>query len=230
MKALRLAVLIPSPVRAPIAAGVAAWEASRDLRRRFHEADNDNALPSPTQADYDDAAAIAGVAPVWLQTIAQIESLQTALSAAGQPIIRIEPHWWKKLAPEEAGAVDELKPLNPSDQARRWANFERLHALNPDAATRCSSFGCSQIMGFNHEICGFKNPGLFLQAMKRGARPQLIATARFISHPRNERLRKAMLAGDVHAVAHHYNGPKYRQNKYDEKLAAGLRRFGDAMA
>lgn len=233
--------MIPAP--AAVGVAIAVWQAGLSRKRVYHdirkardisdfEANqpiHDMGGAVPTGAQYERAEAEAGVPASMFRAIAYIESAEKALYNDA-PITRIEQHVWKRFDPGRAGAVDVIKPLNPSDQSARWANFLKLYKLNPEAAIRACSFGCTQIMGFNYEICGFKEPGLFLEAMKEGAGAQILATARFVSHPKNERLAMAMRKRDFAAVAHHYNGPKFKANKYDAKLKAAVERFEHVMA
>lgn len=180
--------------------------------------------------DYRFAADKLEVKPSVIQAIAHIESLQRPFSAPHRPIIRIEPHWWRKLAysPRARKEIDELKPLNPDDQAIRWEHFEWIYGVDPDAAVKSTSFGAFQIMGFNHELCGFKDPLGFLAAMKHGAGAQTLAFVRFVLA--SPQLHQAMRTMTFPQIASHYNGPQYEKNQYHIKLRQSVRKFDAPVA
>lgn len=170
-----------------------------------------------------------GCAPVLFNALSKIESLEDPRA------IRREDHWWRKVrfASREAKAFDR-KP-NPKTMEARWAIFEQMDAvcrsdadLNivaRDAAILCHSLGWCQIMGFNHRFCGFDDARNWLEAMRtlQGQRECLIA---FVSA--DEALHAAFRRRDFAKIAHSYNGPNYRANKYDEKLRNTVRQLETA--
>lgn len=194
--------------------------------RIYHGADEAFLTDAALGADdYARAARDLAVKPVWPQTIAHIESLGRPFAPSGRPLIRIEKHWWKREAyagrpdadrARAAKEIDRIRQLNPDSQADRWENFEVLHSIDPVAAVRCTSFGAFQIMGFNHARCGFSDPLLFLEGMALGAGAQTLAFVNFVRD--SPKLHAAMKAGDPPAIALHYNGELYAQNRYDVKL------------
>lgn len=103
--------------------------------------------------------------------------------------------------------------------------YERLHraieALDYDVACRAASWGLGQILGMNHSLCGFTTVGSFVRAMSEGEEQQLGAMCAFI---RSRGLVEAMRRLDWAAFARGYNGPAFRENRYDEKLAAAFAR------
>lgn len=143
----------------------------------------------------------------------------------GRPIIRIELAYFKRFAysPRAAREIDALRTLNPEDQARRWDNFDWLYSVDPQAAVKATSWGAFQIMGFNHESCGFEDPLMFLEAMRQGGGAQVSAFVRFVES--GPALLAAMRAASFADVARHYNGPAYARNQYDAKLRQAVARF-----
>jgi len=208
-------------------------EKLRDVARVYHDAgarfDGEGAV-KPTREEYLATSDDTGVSVAVLQTIWQIESRQLAL-LNGEPLKRIEGGKWVKFGGDKR---DLPKPLNPggdtpattiTGQRVRLSNFEKLMEIDPQRAIFSTSHGGPQIMGWWAERCGFKDALAFYTAQKMGAGMQLVAMARFIRHPKCADLRKAMIDKDVPAISFHWNGPRYRDNAYDTKLAAGLRKF-----
>lgn len=204
-----------------------------DIARVYHDVGakwQGEGAEIPTREQYLAAQDECGVSLAVLQTIWQIESRQVAL-LNGRHLIRIEPGKWVKFG----GDKRELpKPLNPggdtpattiTGQARRYENFEALQEIDPIRAIAASSHGGPQIMGYWAERCQFNDERAFYLAMSKGAGMQLVAMCRFILHPKNADLRRALQAKDPDAIGFHWNGPRYKDNDYQKKVAAGLRKF-----
>jgi len=100
------------------------------------------------------------------------------------------------------------------------AEYDRLARaikLDRDAALRSTSWGAFQIMGDNYEMCGFSNVEDFVKAMVAGEPEQLDAFVKFVTKSGfSDELARLDWAG----FARGYNGPAYKANRYDAKLAA----------
>ncbi len=106
--------------------------------------------------------------------------------------------------------------------------YDRLHeaiAIDPpttrEAALRSASWGAFQILGRNYKAAGYETVDDFVFAMCRSGGKQLDAFVTF--------LKTNGIAGDLRdkdwaSFARKYNGPGYKQNRYDEKLAASYAR------
>jgi hypothetical protein len=89
--------------------------------------------------------------------------------------------------------------------------------LDREAALKSASWGKFQIMGFNHKAAGFPQLQDFVNAMHESEGAQLQAFVNFVLHEKlDDELRELRWAD----FARKYNGPGYRANKYDTKLAA----------
>lgn len=207
----------------PVAAfqvGRLAWNNRRNIKKIYHTA---GATVSDLMEPRLDQLILAAardleIQPAVPKAIFSIESRLIALGENGLPLIRMEPHWWRRLTERRTEKI-----RNPRSQDVRWETFELLLSIDEEAAIRSTSFGLPQMMGFNHRACGFKSPQLFLEDMKSGASAQVTAFKRFVRS--NRRLHQAMKDHDLKAIAHHYNGPKYRRNQYDTKLANAIERY-----
>jgi hypothetical protein len=97
----------------------------------------------------------------------------------------------------------------------------KIHDRNPEPALMSTSWGKFQIMGFNHQLCGYDTVGEFVNAMAMGEDAHLKAFVTYIV--------KRGLAADLKSrewadFARAYNGPQYQRNAYDKKLAAAFSR------
>jgi hypothetical protein len=116
------------------------------------------------------------------------------------------------LADPKAGVVK-----NPEAQQDRWDKLLRpAMRLDSDAAIESTSYGVGQVMGANWEMLGFKSVKEFYDIARSGIEGQIELMARFII---NSGLKAALQRHDWAAVAAGYNGPNYRQNRYDVKMA-----------
>ena len=108
-------------------------------------------------------------------------------------------------------------------QVEEHKRFNAAVALDPVAALQSTSFGLFQIMGFNHERCGFADAADMLRAFAKGEPEQLDGFVEFV--------RFSGLADELQQkrwadFARLYNGPGYAANRYDTKLAAAFARNG----
>ena len=94
--------------------------------------------------------------------------------------------------------------------------------LGPEPALNSASWGMGQVMGFNHDVAGFKTAQRMVQAMIRSEDAQLASMAGFL---KANGLAKKLLEKDWTGFAKMYNGPSYWQNHYDVKLAEQYQRF-----
>ena len=90
--------------------------------------------------------------------------------------------------------------------------------IDRDCALQSASWGLFQIMGFHWKALGYAHLQDFINAMYRSEAGQLDAFVRFIKI--NPAIHKALKAHDWASFAKGYNGPAYKINQYDTKLAA----------
>ncbi len=81
-------------------------------------------------------------------------------------------------------------------------------------------------MGDNFVAAGFASAQEFVLAMTRSEEAQLQAFVRFVSSRTS--MAEALRKKDWAAFAIAYNGPGYKQNRYDAKLAEAYARFAAA--
>lgn len=127
----------------------------------------------------------------------------------------------------DTAAVKAVVAVESAGQMNATRFEPHIHARYPDTPepTRtqlATSYGAFQIMGFNHEVSGFSSPQEMIDAMAT-PQGQLQAFAGFIQS--NPRIHGALRDHDWPTFAHGYNGPAYRQNNYDQKMAAAYNRY-----
>lgn len=106
--------------------------------------------------------------------------------------------------------------------AGELARLEEAMALDRTAALKSASYGKFQIMGFNFEICGFKNVDDFYAAMQVSEGEHLKAFCNFIT---SNSLDGALRNHQWAKLAQGYNGDSYKENQYDTKLANAYAKY-----
>ena len=166
----------------------------------------------------------AGAAEIW--TVLSVETKGFGYLPDRRPLILFERHVFSK---ETEGAFDAAHPAissrKPGSYAGGAREYERLAAatsLNRHAALNSTSWGIGQVMGFNSGLAGYASVEAMVDAMKGSEDAQLASMARFV---RAMDFDGPLRSHDWGGFARGYNGPDFRQNQYDARLAGAFQRF-----
>jgi hypothetical protein len=163
----------------------------------------------------------------------EVESAGEGFFDDGRPKILFEAHWFGRLT---SHAYDKSNPhLSSSTWDRSLykggkAEYERLAAaiaLDAEAALKSASWGKFQIMGFNHDACGFARVDHYVSAMHISEGQHLMA---FVSYCEAKGLARHLVNRQWADFARKYNGPRYKENKYDEKLQRAYQKHSGGAA
>jgi hypothetical protein len=105
----------------------------------------------------------------------------------------------------------------------RYQQLLKAVGCDVTAGFAAASYGKFQIMGENHEACGYDNPWTFAFAQAFDEKKQLAAFESFIRHAG---LLGPLQNGNWVALAKGYNGTAYAKNRYDVLLAQAARNAG----
>lgn len=94
--------------------------------------------------------------------------------------------------------------------------------LEPSAALQSASWGIGQVMGFNFKSVGFATVNDMVAAMVKDENAQLLAVANFI---KENNLAGALQRNNWVSFARGYNGPDFKKNEYDTRLAAAHAKY-----
>lgn len=182
--------------------------------------------PKLTDADYCRAAAKLRCEVAAIKAVAEAETKDKAFYADGFPVILFERHIFRK---KTGGRFNKTHPhlSGPAGGygkagANQRRKFNEAFALDKEAAMESCSWGRFQIMGFNYKACGYKNVGAFVDAMKESEQKQLDA---FVAYIKNNFLDDELREKKWGPFAGGYNGPDYKKNQYDTKMATGYKKF-----
>lgn len=177
------------------------------------------------------------VEPAVLLAVAEVES-------AGKPFMRdgvtprflFEAHkFWKHLGPGEKrdrAARDGLarrswnKKVQYQSQRTeqgRMDTLARARAIDEEAANKSCSWGLGQVMGEHAAAMKYPSATEMVAMMRGNVAAQVEVMARFIRL--NRKMLADMRAKRWAAFAKAYNGPGYKQNAYDTKMAEAYERW-----
>jgi len=194
----------------------------------------------PGPGAYADAADVLGCEIAAIRAVAEVEAGGRAFLPSGEPVILFEPHVFDRLTKGKfRGAT--APGLNPPHNAlsypkwrRDWygppsAQHARLAAaveLDREAALKSASWGIFQVMGYHYERLGYASVQDFVNAMYRSADAHMGVFVHFIAS--DEKLHRALQRKDWAAFARIWNGPGFKANKYDERMAEAYEKWRKA--
>ena len=170
-----------------------------------------------------DAAGTLGCEVAAVRAVVDVESGGGFLSD-GRPKILFERHYFSRLT---KGRFDASHPgisngawggYGPGG-AHQYDRLAEAIKCDRDAALRSASWGMFQIMGDNYRAAGFGDVESYVKAMVSGEAAQLDA---FVSFVKKSGLADELVRRDWAGFARGYNGPAFRDNRYDQKLAAAF--------
>jgi hypothetical protein len=182
-----------------------------------------------TPALFAAAAQRLGVETAAVRAVAKVETGSVAgFASNGRPTILYEPHIFSRLTRRAFDASHPhlsypswgAKPY-PQGQLERWNQLAEAYALNAEAALGSCSWGAFQIMGFNHNPCGFPTASALVQELSVSEERQLRAWENFI---RSQGLIDEMQRLDWEGFARVYNGPG-QVEKYGRLLRQAYETF-----
>lgn len=151
-----------------------------------------------------------------------------------EPLILFEPHiFYRRLTGAKRDRAVALglasktwnRKLYRGSQEGRWAQLFEAAEIDRDAAYESASYGVGQVMGFHAKALGFKDVHELVAQARSGLAGQADLMLRFV---RINGLEDELRAGQWAPFARGYNGPGYKQNRYDEKMKAAAATYGGA--
>lgn len=189
-----------------------------------------------TDADFDRASKELGCQEAAIRAVCEVESAGEGFLPCGLPVIVFEAHVFGKLTGYKYNKSHpkisttkwnrKLYATGKDAQERTRKEHQRLGlaaSLDRNAALQACSWGRFQIMGFNYKLCGFLKVQDFINAMYYSEGAQLDA---FIQYIKARKLERFLINKDWDGFASKYNGPGYKQNQYDTKLAKAYLKYG----
>lgn len=153
---------------------------------------------------------------------------------AGRPTILFEPHRFSKATGHRFDATHPNissptwnRHLYPGSQDGRWAQLLDAVALDVDAAFASASYGGFQILGENYRLCDAVSPWAFAWREAQSADDQLYGYVMFVKNAGLAAKLAACKPNDpvsCRPFCVGYNGTAERENNYEGRFAAALKR------
>lgn len=186
--------------------------------------------------DFEDAAIRLGCKVAAIRAVALVESSGSGFWAVGKPKVLFERHRMYKLLARKYGharanelALKHINLVNPNrggysgSTELEQGRVERAREIDNQLGLQAASWGMFQILGEHYQTCGFTNAVAFVLAMSKSEASQLDVFVRFVQA--DPVLLAALRELNWAKFAARYNGPKYRENKYDVKMAEAYSKF-----
>jgi hypothetical protein len=185
-----------------------------------------------TAKDKADAAELLGTTTEVVEAVTAVEARgEGFVSRTDWPIILFEGHKFHKYTggrfSDDHPTLSHAKWTSANYRGGRREYDRLVRAIklcgdDPRPALMSASWGMFQIMGFNHRAAGFPDVLDFVNAMSTGERAHLLAFCQFVLA--HDRMAKALRGHEWAEFARMYNGPGFKKNNYDTKLAQAFAR------
>jgi len=178
--------------------------------------------PALDEADIIAVAARLGCSPAQVKAVRKVEAAGSGFDATGKPKILFERHRFHKLTSGAFSISPFSNPKAGGYELSSWAKLlDAIATGEVDAAFQAASWGAFQVMGEWYDEFGFDSPYALAKQCVGSEAGQMELLVRYVEHFRLQDEIRALTSNPVtcRAFAAAYNGPGYRRNKYDEKLA-----------
>lgn len=181
-----------------------------------------------TEQDYEKAARIIGVETAAVKAVASVESRGSGFLSNGKPKILFEGHYFSRFT---KNAYDTK---HPTISYKKWtkvhykggaAEYDRYcvaYSLDKEAAMKSASWGKFQIMGANYSLAGYSSVEKFVSDMYLAESYHLNAFVRYL---KSTKLDAHLKTKNWAKFAEGYNGPGYKENKYDVLMKQAYEAF-----
>lgn len=180
--------------------------------------------PAATPADIDACASRLNCTPKQLRAVAKVESAGAGFDKQGRPKILFERHIFHRLTDGRYSQTAYSSPVSGGYSEDSWSKLSAACARDVDAAFSSASWGRFQVMGMHWSKLGYSSPYALAHSTVKGEAAHYDLLARFIiAFGLADELRRLSTDPDDCApFARLYNGPGYRKNSYDTKLAGAM--------
>ncbi|MDO7877724.1 N-acetylmuramidase family protein [Hymenobacter sp. ASUV-10] len=188
------------------------------------------------------AATAAGFEPRAVRAVIKVETGGSGYDkTTGYLLIQFEPSWFRRLLPKalttaitaastavakqaatpaQAALVNDWVATQANGvegQVKERLAFDAAGRIDKHTADLATSWGLPQMMGFNHQVCGYASVEAMVEAFRQSEANQLTAMLRFIKA--KPVMAAALKKKDWGVFAYYYNGAGYKAFNYDKRLA-----------
>jgi hypothetical protein len=180
-----------------------------------------------TDNDFKRASDQLGCEVAAIKAVSEVESgPYGAFLPDGKPVILFERHLFSRLTKKKYDArhpdISNPKAGGYGKVAEQHARLEKAAALDKEAAEQACSWGRFQVLGTNWKALGYASLQEFVVSMYRDEAAHLDSFVRYVE---TNKLAVHLKNRNWAGFARGYNGPSYKKNKYDTKLAAAYNKY-----
>lgn len=175
-----------------------------------------------SEEDYIKAAKVLDCDVAAIKAFAKVESRGSGFLPGGRPVILFERHIFHRLLKQKGITCDDTSICSARTGgylggSKEHDRLEKAVKIDREAALQSASWGMFQVMAFNWKLCGYTSLQDFINAAYRSEADHLNMFVGFIKA--NRTLLEAVRNKNWDIAARIYNGPGYKKNAYDVKLA-----------
>lgn len=174
----------------------------------------------------DQVCAALGVADAEVWAVLTVETRGFGYLTDRRPQILFERHVFHRLTKGKFdNGNEDISNVNHGGYVGGAGEYDRLAkaiALDKANALQSASWGIGQVMGFNFKTAGYTSTDKFVAGMVKDENTQLLAMASFIQA---NGLAAALQRNNWVSFARGYNGPDFKRNEYDTRLAAAHAKY-----
>lgn len=169
-----------------------------------------------------------GVGEDELHAFMDVETSGSGFDVQGRPKMLFEPHVFYRNLPDTLKAVAVREGLAYAKQGARaypkdsYPRLIKAIAIHQTAALKAASWGLGQILGENHKMIGYPTPEAMVVAFMADEENQLKGVIDYLVAAK---LAKPLRDHAWAVVARGYNGPAYKINNYDKKMAMAFAKW-----
>ncbi|UQA58447.1 N-acetylmuramidase domain-containing protein [Polyangium aurulentum] len=181
-------------------------------------------------SDFQSAATQLGCETAAVRAVAEVESGgRSGFDTKKRPKILFEIHLFQKHTNHKYDNSHPHLSSSYSSPRRRqsyakdqYTVLREAFALNPTAACMSASWGMFQVLGSNYKMCGWSSVRQFVTDMFESEAQHLRA---FLGFCRGAGITRHLKTRNWASFARGYNGPDYKSNAYDTKMANAYARY-----
>jgi hypothetical protein len=217
--------LKPSRLPAPVATSSYKGETYLHEKRRITMNFQSQGRPFSDEG-MDQTCNTLGVAEPEVWAVLTVETRGFGFLQDRRPQILFERHIFHRITKgrHDTGnaEISNEKPGGYVGGAGEYARLDKAMKLDRGAALQSASWGIGQVMGFNYKVSGFVTIDAMVADMVKDENAQLLAVANFI---KGNNLAGALQRQNWVSFARCYNGPDFKKNEYDTRLAAAHAKY-----
>lgn len=199
-----------------------------------------------SKKDFSTYGKLLGIDPAALKAVIDTEmgDYSGFLTESKRPTILFEANYMYRLLKQKGRRdLNDLLTKHPNvisaswnrklykGGEKEWDRLKEARAIDSEIADQSASWGVLQIMGANYKECGCNSIKDFVKRMSKSEFDQFFLGVKFMNSKKISKYLTTTATKpqpDWAGFAERYNGPGYKENKYDTKMAKAYKDLKDS--